>query len=307
MRVSVHAVIVVLLTTAIALSKDKKNPRPALSSPVYDHTGTVRYLPPHWDSSTFVTFSDGSTASMFCNYDGTTTVCSARYSDSGGWFADLGDGMSDALALVHTREWHERCTSWADSAGRGSASYCADPLNQLRTPGLTFPYRLTTAFTGGVGVCAFCVPYTWGLCGGGHTWRWAHPPRSQSPRSRRKVKERRATTVTGRAQPHRDAAGALEVPSAAQASTSVPVAAKPAAAAAKDESVAPSGSVRITSTPESASSMWMVRLSETAQRCCTCRSENRLRFTLSGYKEKTSQITVLPNSESKVVAVLDKL
>jgi len=244
---------------------------------------------------------------MFCNYNGTTTVCSARYSDSGGWFADLGDGMSDVLALVHTREYHERCTSWADPAGRGSAPYCADPLNQLRTPGLTFPYRLATAFTGGTAVHAFCVPYTWGLWRGrtymalgtsttfpipkkspqgqGEACYYGHPPRPAPP----------------------DAAKLQELPSAAQARTVIPPAAQPVAAETKDDSAAPSGSLRITSNPQSAG----VYVDDAFVGNCPAvlhltPGKHILRFTLVGYKEKTMEITVLPSSESNVVANLDK-
>ncbi len=160
MKHSFYAVAVLLLTNVIAVAKDKKKPEPPAPPPVYDHVGTLRYLNPKWDASSHVTFSDGSTASMYCNYYGSTADCSARYSDSGGWFADLEDGVSDALALVHTREYMERCSSWV---GPSQELNCGDPLSRLRQAGLTFPYRQATTFPDGVKNQAFCVPYTYAL------------------------------------------------------------------------------------------------------------------------------------------------
>ena len=78
-------------------------------------------------------------------------------------------------------------------------------------------------------------------------------------------------------------------------------------AGTKDDSAVPSGSIQITSTPESAE----IYVDDAFVGNCPAvlhlrTGKHTLRFTQAGYKESRLQITVLPNSESNVVAILDK-
>jgi hypothetical protein len=81
----------------------------------------------------------------------------------------------------------------------------------------------------------------------------------------------------------------------------------PVTAGTKGDSAVPSGSIQITSTPESAG----IYVDDAFVGNCPAllhltTGKHTLRFTLAGYRESTLQITVLPNSESNVIAILDK-
>lgn len=140
--------LLLLIASAVpAPSRSKQSP------PVYDRSATVMYVGVHYDSQSHVTFPDGSTASMYCNYYNSSADCSTQ--SASGWLIRFDDGSEAACCVEYPQGAAKFCPL--------ISLYCGHPMRELtdnlshqgiRTVG-HFSYRLVTDRLGNL----FCVPY----------------------------------------------------------------------------------------------------------------------------------------------------